>query len=115
MILTSVDIFLNSLTSVAPNSKMLKNNTLSHIPVKEKWMKTVLHWFGTLHPVVQVVLVICSFILVMTLIFNRDALTNFLNILPWFLALLSGKKIHKLSSISKTKSKSKSGKGNVKD
>jgi hypothetical protein len=78
-------------------------------------MKIAPSWFGTLHPFVQSVLVICSFVLVITLIFNREALTNFLNILPWFLALLSGKKIHKISSMHKTKTKSKSGNSNEKE
>lgn len=78
-------------------------------------MKTVPDRFGTLHPFVQTVLIICSFALVIALIFNREALTNFLNILPWFLALLGGKKIHKLSLTRKAETKSKSGKSDKKE
>ncbi len=78
-------------------------------------MKTVPSWFGALHPFVQAVLVICSFVLMIALIFNREALTNFLNILPWLLALHGGKKIHRISSMHKTKTKSKSGRSNEKE
>lgn len=117
-ILTPLDIFLNSyLTSIAPSSKMLKIATLSRITVKEHWLKTAQSWFRTLHPFVQAVLVICSFVFVIVLIFNHEASTNFLNILPWFLALLGSKKIQRssLSSIRKTKTKSKSGSSNEKE
>src|SRR5689334_8855850 len=116
MILTPVDTFLNSryLTSVVPGSRMLKMTTLSVLAVRKQWMKTVPDWFGTLHPFVQVVLVICSFALVIALIFNREAFTNFLNLLPWFLALLGGKKIHKVASL-KARTKSKSRKSDEKE
>jgi hypothetical protein len=65
-----------------------------YITVKEKeyQMKITLGWFGTLHPIVQAVVVVCSCVFLFFLVLNREASANFLNILPWFLALLGSKR-----------------------
>lgn len=48
------------------------------------------NWFRNLHPTVQGIIVVCGFTLLIIVIFNREASTNIVNVLPYFMYLTKG-------------------------
>ena len=51
-------------------------------------MKFALDWFRTLHPIVQGTVVVCSCTFLIAVVFNKEASTNVVNILPYLLYLM---------------------------
>jgi len=51
-------------------------------------MKKVLEWLQTLHPLIQALLLVCSCGLIMVMLLNHDATTNFTSLLMLALYVL---------------------------